>query len=90
MKIDREDFKKRLIKDLNLEEIIRDEPLQDDEILFGDGSRFYLDSLDFLSAVTIVKEQYNVEIYLINLGMKKMMEIMKTINTMVDYIESQS
>ena len=51
-------LKLHLVADLKLDVILKGEELKDDEILFGEDSRFDLDSLDYLTMVTTVEEHF--------------------------------
>ena len=81
-------LKLHLVADLKLDVILKGEELKDDEILFGEDSRFDLDSLDYLTMVTTVEEHFGVGMTLESFKFNKVIwtDVIETINSISAYI----
>lgn len=75
----KEELKKRIIEQLNLENISAAD-IKDDASLFGEG--LGLDSIDALELIVLLEKHYNVRITNPEDGRK----IFSSINSMADYI----
>jgi len=78
----KEDIKKQLIIQLNLEDM---EPsdIEDDEALFGEG--LGLDSIDALEIILLLEKNYGIKMD----DPKQGKDIMRSIQSLADYIESK-
>ncbi len=76
----KEELKKHLIEQLNLEEV-NVEDIEDDAALFGDG--LGLDSIDALELIVLLDTHYNIKIDNPEQGQ----EIFKSVNSMAEFIE---
>ena len=77
----KENLKRQLIEQLNLEDMELSD-IEDEEALFGDG--LGLDSIDVLEIIVLVEKEYGIKMD----DPKKGKEIMKSIQTLADFIES--
>ena len=75
----KEDLKKQIIAQLNLEDI-SPEDIKDDAALFGDGLN--LDSIDALELIVLLDKKYEVQIK----NPEEGKTIFQSINSMADYI----
>ena len=75
----KEDLKKQIIAQLNLEDI-SPEDIKDDAELFGDGLN--LDSIDALELIVLLDKKYEVQIK----NPEEGKTIFQSINSMADYI----
>lgn len=78
----KEELKKILIEDLNLEDVTPEE-IADDDPLFGDG--LGLDSLDAVELVVVVQRHYGIEIK----DMEEGREAFESVATLARYIEER-
>ena len=76
------ELKKRIIEELNLQDI-KPEDIVDDAPLFGDG--LGLDSIDALELVVLMEKYYGVKIKDETVGKK----VLQSINTMAEYIQEE-
>ena len=74
------ELKKYIIEELNLEDMSPEE-IGDDEPLFGDG--LGLDSIDALELVVILEQYYGIKIK----DEKTGREVFHSIDTMAEYVE---
>ncbi len=80
----KEQLKKQLIEQLNLEDFdVAD--IADDDLLFGDEG-LALDSIDALEIIVLLEKEYGLKID----DPKKGKDIMKSVQSLADYIESKS
>lgn len=80
---------KEELKVLIIEECDKDcepEEISDDEVLFGSDSNLQLDSLDALQISLALNKKYELNVT----DSKKLRSIMVSINTLADFIESQT
>jgi acyl carrier protein len=78
----REQLKEVIIKELKLEDV-RPEEIEDDLPLIGEG--LGLDSIDAIEIVFQVKKHFGVQIR----DMKEGRKVLRTINTLAEYIEQK-
>lgn len=78
----KEQLKKILIEELNLEDFTVDD-IQDDSPLFGEG--LGLDSLDVVELIVLVQKHFGVEIK----DMEEGRPALQTVNTLADFIEKR-
>ncbi|MBA4389724.1 MAG: acyl carrier protein [Syntrophus sp. (in: bacteria)] len=78
----KEQLKKIIVEELNLEEISPEE-IEDDAPLFGEG--LGLDSLDAVEIVVLLEKHFGVEIKSLDEGR----EAFRSINTLAAYIEER-
>jgi acyl carrier protein len=78
----KEQLKKIIIEELNLEEI-SPEDIEDDAPLFGEG--LGLDSLDAVEIVVLLEKHFGVEVKSLDEGR----EAFRSINTLAAYIEER-
>ena len=79
----KEDLKKQIIEQLNLEDI-QVSDIADDALLFsGDG--IGLDSIDALELIVLIEKFYGIQVT----NPEEGKEAFLTINTMADYIEKK-
>ncbi len=78
----KEQLKKIIIEELNLEEI-RPEDIEDDAPLFGEG--LGLDSLDAVEIVVLLEKHFGVEVKSLDEGR----EAFRSINTLAAFIEEK-
>ena len=78
----KEDLKKIIIKELNIEDVTPEE-IEDDEPLFG--KRFGLDSIDAIEIVFQVEKHFGVVIR----DMKEGRPALQSINTLATFIEAR-
>ena len=78
----KEQLKKIIIEELNLEEI-SPEDIEDDAPLFGEG--LGLDSLDAVEIVVLLEKHFGVEVKSLDEGR----EAFRSINTLAAYIEAK-
>lgn len=84
MSVNREELKKQLIEELNLEELtILD--IADDDKLFGDDG-LGLDSIDALELIVLLEKYYGIKVT----DPKEGKEIFESISTMASYIEKNT
>ena len=76
------DLKKRIIEELNLQDI-KPEDIVDDAPLFGDG--LGLDSIDALELVVLMEKYYGVKVTDESVGKK----VLQSINSMAEYIQQE-
>ena len=81
MAIDKNELKRQLIEELNLENLSIDD-IQDDTPLFGEEG-VGLDSIDALEIIVLFDKYYNVQLSNPEEGKK----VFESINTMADYLE---
>ncbi len=74
-------LKNRIINYLNLEDV-KQEEIQDEAPLFGDG--LGLDSIDALELIVMIEREYNVKISDPSMGK----EILYSVDTMANYIDT--
>ena len=79
----KEEIKKKLIQQLNLEELNVSD-IKDDTPLFGEG--IGLDSIDVLEIIVMLDKHYNIKISKPEDGEK----IFQTVNSLAEYIESHN
>ncbi len=80
----KEQLKKQLIEQLNLEDFeVAD--IADDDLLFGDEG-LALDSIDALEIIVLLEKEYGLKID----DPKNGKDIMKSVQSLADYIESKS
>jgi acyl carrier protein len=84
MTVNREELKKQIIKELNLEELTVSD-IADDDFLFGDNG-IGLDSIDALELIVLLEKNYGVK--LINPEDGK--EVFESISTIANYIEKNT
>ncbi len=78
----KEQLKAQLIEQLNLEDIeISD--IADNDLLFGDDG-LALDSIDALEIIVLLEKEYGIKLA----DPKKGKDIMTSVQTLADYIES--
>lgn len=78
----KENLKKILIEELNLEDLTPEE-IEDDAPLFGEG--LGLDSLDAVELVVLLEKHFGVEVKNLDEGR----EAFRSINTLVAFIEER-
>jgi acyl carrier protein len=78
----KQDLKKILIEELNLEDLTPEE-IEDDAPLFGDG--LGLDSLDAVELVVLLEKHFGVEVKNLDEGR----EAFQSVNTLVAFIEER-
>jgi acyl carrier protein len=78
----KEQLKKIIIEELNLEDI-SPEDIEDDEPLFGEG--LGLDSLDAVEIVVLLEKHFGVEVNSLDEGK----EAFRSINALTAYIEER-
>ncbi len=79
----KEELKKQLIEQLNLEDFeVAD--IADDDLLFGDEG-LALDSIDALEIIVLLEKEYGVKID----DPKKGKDIMRSVQSLADYIQSK-
>jgi acyl carrier protein len=74
-------LKNHIINYLNLEDV-KQEEIQDESPLFGDG--LGLDSIDALELIVMIEREYNVKISDPSMGK----EILYSVDTMANYIDT--
>jgi acyl carrier protein len=79
----KEQLKKMLVEELNLEDVIPEE-IEDDAPLFGEG--LGLDSLDAVELVVLLEKHFGIEIKNLQEGRAAF----QSINTLAAYIEERS
>ncbi len=84
MSVNREELKKQLIEELNLEELSISE-IGDDAILFGDDG-LGLDSIDALELIVLLEKYYGVKLT----NPEEGKEVFQSIATMANYIEKNT
>lgn len=84
MSVNREELKKQLIEELNLEELTVDD-IADDAKLFDDDG-IGLDSIDALELIVLLEKYYGVKLTNPDEGK----EVLESISTMVNYIEENT
>jgi len=82
--VNREELKKQLIEELNLEELTVDD-IADDAKLFDDDG-IGLDSIDALELIVLLEKYYGVKLTNPDEGK----EVLESISTMVNYIEENT
>jgi acyl carrier protein len=78
----KENLKKILIEELNLEDLTSEE-IEDDAPLFGEG--LGLDSLDAVELVVLLEKHFGVEVKNLDEGR----EAFRSVNTLVAFIEER-
>lgn len=81
MSVNREELKKQLIEELNLEELTVVD-IADDDKLFGDDG-IGLDSIDALELIVLLEKYYGVKLT----NPEEGKEVFESISTMANYIE---
>lgn len=84
MSVNREELKKQLILELNLEELTVAE-IADDTYLFGDEG-LGLDSIDALELIVLLEKYYDIKLT----NPEEGKEVFESIATMATYIEKNS
>ena len=84
MLVNREELKKQIIEELNLEELAATD-IADDALLFGDDG-IGLDSIDALELIVLLEKFYGVELT----NPEEGKEVFESISTMANYIEKNS
>ena len=84
MSVNREELKKQLIEELNLEELSISE-IGDDAVLFGDDG-LGLDSIDALELIVLLEKYYGVKLT----NPEEGKEVFQSIATMANYIEKNT
>tara|TARA_B110000908_G_scaffold117900_1_gene138219 strand:- start:8952 stop:9206 length:255 start_codon:yes stop_codon:yes gene_type:complete len=84
MLVNREELKKQIIEELNLEELTATD-IADDALLFGDDG-IGLDSIDALELIVLLEKFYGVELT----NPEEGKEVFESISTMANYIEKNS
>ena len=79
----KENLKKILIEELNLEDLTPEEEFEDDAPLFGEG--LGLDSLDAVELVVLLEKHFGVEVKNLDEGRAAF----QSINTLVAFIEER-
>lgn len=79
----KEELKAKLIEQLNLEDFEVSD-INDNDLLFG-GEGLALDSIDALEIIVLLEKEYGIKLD----DPKKGKEIMKSIQTLADFIESK-
>ncbi len=77
----KEDLKKQIIEELNLEELTVAE-IEDDTLLFGDDG-LGLDSIDALELIVLLEKYYNIKLT----NPEEGQAVFKSVETMAEYIE---
>lgn len=78
----KQDLKRMIIQECQKEQ--RPEDLTDDEVLFGDGGKLELDSIDALQISMAVMQRYGKRIE----GNNETRNALRTISTLADFIDS--
>lgn len=78
----KEELKVKLIEQLNLEDFDASD-IEDDDLLFGDEG-LALDSIDALEIIVLLEKEYGIKLN----DPKKGKDIMQSIQTLADFIES--
>lgn len=84
MSVNKEELKKQIIEELNLEELTVAD-IADDALLFGDDG-IGLDSIDALELIVLLEKHYNVKLT----NPEEGKEVFESISTMASYIEKNS
>ncbi|MBG7629911.1 MAG: acyl carrier protein [Bacteroidetes bacterium] len=84
MSVNREELKKQLIEELNLEELTIVD-IADDDKLFGDDG-LGLDSIDALELIVLLEKYYGIKVT----DPKEAKEVFESISTMASYIEKNT
>ena len=84
MSVNREELKKQLIEELNLEELTIVD-IADDDKLFGDDG-LGLDSIDALELIVLLEKYYGIKVT----DPKEVKEVFESISTMASYIEKNT
>ncbi|MCU4154371.1 acyl carrier protein [Carboxylicivirga sp. A043] len=79
----KEELKKQLIEQLNLEDFEVSD-IDDNDLLFGDNG-LALDSIDALEIIVLLEKEYGIKIA----DPKQGKDIMTSVQTLADYIESK-
>ena len=79
----KEELKKQLIEQLNLEDFEVSD-IDDNDLLFGDDG-LALDSIDALEIIVLLEKEYGIKIA----DPKQGKDIMTSVQTLADYIESK-
>ena len=82
--VNKEELKKQLIEELNLEELTVDD-IADDEKLFGDDG-LGLDSIDALELIVLLEKYYGLKLT----DHKEGKEVFQSISTIANYIEKNT
>jgi len=82
--VNREELKKQLIEELNLEELTIVD-IADDDKLFGDDG-LGLDSIDALELIVLLEKYYGIKVT----DPKEAKEVFESISTMASYIEKNT
>ncbi len=77
----KEELKKQIIEELNLEELTVEE-INDDTLLFGDDG-LGLDSIDALELIVLLEKYYNIKLT----NPEEGQTVFKSVETMAEYIE---
>ena len=78
----KEQLKKIIVEELNLEDVTPEE-IEDDAPLFGEG--LGLDSLDAVEIVVLLEKHFGIEVKSLDEGK----EAFKSINTLAAYVEER-
>lgn len=79
----KQELKAKLIEQLNLEDFEVSD-IEDNDLLFGDEG-LALDSIDALEIIVLLEKEYGVKLD----DPKKGKDIMQSVQTLADYIESK-
>lgn len=79
----KEELKVKLIEQLNLEDVEVSD-IEDNDLLFGEDG-LALDSIDALEIIVLLEKEYGIKLD----DPKKGKDIMQSVQTLADFIESQ-
>jgi acyl carrier protein len=84
MSVNKEELKKQLIEELNLEELTVAD-IADDSLLFGDNG-IGLDSIDALELIVLLENYYGIKLT----NPEEGKDVFESISSMANYIEKNS